>query len=210
MSRKMKVENRMYTVVTPEEYHSNSDLYDSMVGTIAVEVEGYVYPLVKKPNEYGYHPKGAIDTFYVPEDIKEEFNAENITDYNKANNIHDYIEMVNQYNAQEYQVLVNPDNIFTPSISRDDEPQMKALKAAILKKNIDLDKYQDRIGPTYQNDKRLFKGKSITFPKLTNIANAIDLKVTLIIEDAGPNVPNPMGEKIVIDITGGGMYDGDK
>lgn len=203
MSKKIRIKNNMYTVITKEEYYSSKDFYDTMIGTIAIQEGDYVYPLVRRSNEYGYHPGPVIDTFYVPEEEQDLFHKNNITDYTKAENIKQYIEMVNKFSQEEYQVLTSPDNIDIPRISRDDEPVMKILKGAVIKKRIDLDKYQERIGSTYQNDKRLFKGKSITLPKFINIANALDLKVTMTVEDKAPNVANPMGEKIVMELTGG-------
>ena len=83
---------------------------------------------------------------------------------------------------------------------------MKAMKEAINLKHIDIDKYEPRFGPNFNNDKRLLKKDSITFRKLKDVCEALDMKATLKLEDANPNVPNPIGKKIAIDLTG---YDED-
>ena len=37
---------------------------------------------------------------------------------------------------------------------------------------------------------------------MNRINKALDIKATLILEDKSPDVPNPMGKKISIDLTG--------
>ena len=82
---------------------------------------------------------------------------------------------------------------------------MKALKQAITDKHIDLDKYESRFGPNFNNDKRLLRKNSITFGKLRSICDALDIRVTISIEDSAPDVPNPIGRTIIADITGDNM-----
>ena len=50
----------------------------------------------------------------------------------------------------------------------------------------------------------------MTQSKIRNHCNALDIKCTMILEDANPNVPNPMGRTIVIDVTGGNRTEGDE
>jgi len=49
-----------------------------------------------------------------------------------------------------------------------------------------------------------FLGRRISHLKLRSICNALDIKATITIEDAGPDVPNPIGRTIVAELTGGG------
>lgn len=55
----------------------------------------------------------------------------------------------------------------------------------------------------FNNDKRLIKKSSITFGKLRNICNALDIKATLTLEDKDDEVPNPMKTKINVCLTDG-------
>lgn len=55
----------------------------------------------------------------------------------------------------------------------------------------------------FNNDKRLIKKNSITFGKLRNICNALDIRATLTLEDRADDVPNPMGTRIDICLTDG-------
>ena len=102
---------------------------------------------------------------------------------------------------EERTILTTIDNVFAPEIYNNDTPEMKAMKQAILDKHIDLDKYEPRFGPNYNNDKRLLKKSSITFGKLRSICDALDMKVTMTIEDSSPDVPNPIGRSITVDLT---------
>ena len=79
---------------------------------------------------------------------------------------------------------------------------MKGMKEAVIAKNIDLDKYEHRFGSNYNNDKRLFNKNNISLPMIKRLSKALDMKATLILEDASPDVPNPIGKKIVIDVIG--------
>ena len=80
---------------------------------------------------------------------------------------------------------------------------MVGLKKAIIQKHIDLDKYEQRFGDNYNNDRRLLEKDNITLTKLKTFAKALDMKLTLTFEDNGKNVPNPIGEPIRVTVIGG-------
>ena len=86
---------------------------------------------------------------------------------------------------------------------------MKALKTAVLEKRIDLDKYEPRFGSNYNNDKRLFNKNTISLSMTKRLCEALDIKATLILEDKSPDVPNPIGRTIKVDLTGGIPGDGE-
>ena len=81
---------------------------------------------------------------------------------------------------------------------------MIGLKQAVIDKEIDINKYQSRFDQ-FSNDRRKFKNHKISLDKFVSIAKSLDMKATVIIEDSSPNVPNPIGHKIVVDLipTGG-------
>ena len=82
----------------------------------------------------------------------------------------------------------------------EDSNEMKGMKEAVIAKHIDLDKYEHRFGSNYNNDKRLFNKHTISLPMIKRLCNALDMKATLVIEDANSDVPNPIGKKITIDV----------
>lgn len=116
----------------------------------------------------------------------------------------DLINKQEEVKRMESEVLSNSDNLFKPIPKENDSPEMKALKQAICLKNIDIDAYADRFADNFNNDKRLLKGPSITMSKMKSIGNKLDMKITLTISDANPNVPNPIGESITVDVCGYG------
>ena len=87
---------------------------------------------------------------------------------------------------------------------------MVGLKEAVIAKNIDLDKYEQRFGVNYNNDKRLFNRNTITMSKLKTMFDVLDMKATLIIEDKSEEVPNPMGKKIIVDLTTNNSAEGEE
>ena len=79
----------------------------------------------------------------------------------------------------------------------------QAHKAAVINaKNIDIDKYADRFGENFPNDKRKLKDEKITLFLLKRMAECLDMNVDLIISDKSPNVPNPIGIPIKVSLTG--------
>ena len=118
-----------------------------------------------------------------------------------VSNMEELLRKQSQVRDIEKEILTSVDDITTPNISSLDSPEMKIVKQAIIKKHMDINKYADRFGSNFANDKRILKTNSITQKMMKRILSNIDVKATLILEDASPDVANPMGEKIEIVIT---------
>ena len=127
-----------------------------------------------------------------------------------AESLKEAIELQDRLHSAEREILTTVDSVFCPRITDADTPEMKGLKEAVTAKHIDLDKYEQRFGPNYNNDKRLFNRDSITMSKLKMMLNVLDMKGTLIIEDKADDVPNPIGRKIVVDLTENGYDDSEE
>ena len=93
--------------------------------------------------------------------------------------------------------------IYRPPLLETDTAAMRAVKESISAKNIDLDKYKDRFGANYPNDKRKLKDNDITLNMLERICENLDMKVDIIITDMNENVPNPMNKIIKANIIPG-------
>lgn len=203
MNRKGKVNGSIYDVVTIEEYQNNRELYDNKF--TAIEKNGILYPIVKNKNTPGYFNGGGIFGEYIQPDPSqlENYSTNNIIDFNSASSMKEVMEKSVSLRNMEKEILCSSDNKFKPTIDEKDDLEMKALKEAVIAKDIDLDKYESRFGANYNNDKRLFKKNSLSLGKLKTIANALDIKLTLTLEDMNEDVPNPIGRVIKVDITGG-------
>lgn len=210
--RKKAIDGIMYDVISIEEYLRNMPMYSQF---IAITIgNGYVYPIrTRYDNRPGarnlpgaYNITGMI--YYIhpstPSELQE-YSESNMIDFGAAENMRDYIQTKQRLASAERSILTSIDNVFVPEISENDTPEMIALKQAIIEKHIDLDKYEPRFGPNYNNDKRLLKKDGITFGKLRSMCNALDIKVTIKFEDTNPDVPNPIGRVITAELTGDSM-----
>lgn len=199
---KAKIDGAIYDVISREEYVKNPQLYDSQYVAIKGN-DGFIYPIRSRTdNRPGYYTNDAFFFYKQPAvDEYQTYSSQNIINFKNAETLRDIIKTQQKLVSEERTILTTIDNVFAPDIGENDTPEMKATKQAILDKHIDLDKYEPRFGPNYNNDKRLLKKGRITFDKLRAIADALDIKATLILEDKNADVPNPIGRVITVDIT---------
>ena len=199
---KAKIDGAIYDVISREEYVKNPQLYDSPYVAIKGN-DGFIYPIRSRTdNRPGYYTNDAFFFYKQPAvDEYQTYSSQNIINFKNAETLRDIIKTQQKLVSEERTILTTIDNVFAPDIGENDTPEMKATKQAILDKHIDLDKYEPRFGPNYNNDKRLLKKGRITFDKLRAIADALDIKATLTLEDKNPDVPNPIGRVITVDIT---------
>lgn len=202
---KAKINGKIYDILDFNTACKYRDQIDQSVTAIKIEDSNNVLPIRNKTDMLpGVYFSG--DLIFVKEPDcydAEEYSSKNIINFDDAKSLKEIIKKQDELNSLERSILTNPDNIFIPSIGENDSPEMAGLKAAVTKKNIDLDKYAPRFGSNYSNDKRLFNDSTITMSKMKTIMKNLDMKGTLIIEDIDDKVPNPIGEKIVIDLVGG-------
>ena len=207
--KKIVLEDGIYDVVPERDYIMNYIALNSSCKYIAIEKadSSFVYPIrrgVYTPDRPGAYEYGYAVFYYdpvFPKDI-EAYSVVNIIDYSNAHSLRDVIMTSQRIASAESSILTSIDNVFIPEIGPNDTPEMIAFKQAIIYKHIDLDRYEQRFGANYNNDKRLLKKPNITFNKLRDMCNALDIKVTIKLEDMSSDVPNPMGRQIVTEITG--------
>jgi hypothetical protein len=192
----------IYDVIGLDEYYRDPAIYGQY--TAIKGTDGYVYPIRSKTDTRpGFYPTGGLDFFKPPATGSEGnmYSHQNIINFADATSLREVIQTQQKLMSAERSILTTIDNVFAPDIDESDQPEMKAIKQAIIDKHIDLDKYEARFGPNYNNDKRLLRKGNITFGKLRSICNALDIKATLTIEDAAPDVPNPIGRVITTEVT---------
>ena len=211
MNKKKRIGDKIYDVASLEEYTQFKDAFIPQYTAIHDTDTGLVLPI---KNRYDQGPGIVIGhgIAYVDEpdaDEVEVYLDTDIIDFDNCKSIHDMMANQNIVRTLERDILTSPDNIFTPKIFDDDSPEMKALKTAVLEKRIDLDKYEPRFGANYNNDKRLFNKNTISLSMTKRLCEALDIKATLILEDKSPDVPNPIGRTIKVDLTGGVPGDGE-
>lgn len=201
MQSKAKIKNVMYDVCTLEQYTQNPNQY--LKNHTAIVEGEYLYPVLSATQiGPGVHVNpGMISYFQTPTDNIEEYKKENAIRFDDVKDIATMIDKLDAVKKIEDDVLTSADNIFSVKIKPGDTPEMVALKTAVNEKKIDLDKYEHRFGSNYHNDKRLFNKPSISLGMLKRVTSALDMQVTMTIEDA-PDAPNPIGRKIEVQLNG--------
>lgn len=198
---KAKVDEAIYDVLTHEEYYSMRQ--GVLPQFTAIKEEEYLYPIRSKTDTRpGAYPSGPVIFYKDPEtdEQRNEYSVSNIINFSDSKNLKELIQKQNAVRNTERAILTTIDNIFVPEIGENDTPAMKGLKEAIIAKKVDIDKYESRFGANYNNDKRLLRRDSITLQKMESLMGILDMKGTLIIEDADPNVPNPIGRQIIVEL----------
>ena len=208
-----KLEERLMEVVEMDAYLDNPEVYAVGHTAIQTKVKGkdYVFPVRNVTDlRPGSTSRGSNCVMFlrVPEQIPEEFeSARALVDFSDAKTIQDIVEKQNECKQYEREILCNAENIYRPPLLPTDTPAMRGLKDAMISKNFDLDKYQDRFGLNYPNDKRQMNKDDITLKMLRRMAANTDIEVTMTFRDKSPDVPNPMGREITVNITGDGTDD---
>lgn len=205
MNKKAKIDGKIINIVDWDTYNKFGNELDNNYN--GIQVNNCILPLRGKndlrPGIYNDGNNVFYRLKFPDKTDMEDYSPKNIIDFDNASNIKEIIEKQNKLKSMENSILTTADNIFIPQVDPNDSSEMIALKKAVIAKHIDLDKYEQRFGSNYNNDRRLFNKNSITLVKLKSIADALDMKVSLSIEDKDEDVPNPIGSKITVDITGG-------
>lgn len=206
MIKKIIIDDTVYDVIDVETAKHNPSIVDL---NTAIDIgDGYVYPLRNitdsRPGAY-LLSNGQYMEYRGP--CREEYSISRAIDFGNSENIKDLISRQAQLVQQERTILSEVDDVYVAEVTQEDTPHMAALKTAINSKHLDLKKYESRFGSNFNNDIRLLNKHDITMKKLASFAEKLDMTVTLTIEDADSDVPNPIGEKIVANIV---SRDGEK
>jgi hypothetical protein len=205
------IKGETYNVLSYEEFNKSQALWD--IGNIAVvdEINGETYVLPYrgkyedgKSSQPGIYSAGPLN-FEITPNEREEANYKNIPIVTISSNddIQTILEKENVLSKLAEPWITNPDNITQINIKENDEPGMKCLKSAINSKHCDIDRYNQRFGQNFPNDKRQLKNSSVTLKIIDRYCDNLDMEAILTIRDKEPGVPNPMKHPISISLTTG-------
>lgn len=208
MIRKAIIEGKISEVLTIDEYVKRNREDQT---NISVNIDGMILP-VKNKNDDGPGVYNKVLLYQVvkpSEEQSSDYSSEKMIDFNNTNTIKELIEKENRFKSMEKPILTTVNNLYKPIIGPNDSPEMVALKTALLEKNIDLDSYKHRFSsPTqFNNNKYALEEETITSKKFKLLCDVFDLKAKIIIDDKDPDVANPIGREIIVEITGGGEDD---
>lgn len=205
------IKGKSYNVLTFEQYRNSEPLWDSSNIAVIEEKDGdkYILPYrgkyIEKSNlQPGVYSDGSIDFEVFPKG-SEEKNYKNIPIITISSN--DDIETILKKEdvlsklAQPW--ITNPDNITYIPIKDTDKPALKGLKQALNDKRCDMDKYEDKFGDNYPNDKRQLKNDDVTLKIINRYCENMDMEAILTIRDREPGVPNPLGHSVSVSLLTG-------
>ena len=213
--KRATLEGKMVDVVSVDELRKNRDIYET--GNVGIEIQkhtGEEYVLPYRPDNVTCNRPGVYnikDTnndvvgniiVYPDDDVAEDYKPE-VVDLTSASSMEEYIEKQGRLKSLENEILTTPDNIIHPHIGPEDTALMRALKTAIIEKHIDIDKYQDGYGDNFPNDKRKLKDSDISIRLAERHFRVLGIKAEIVLSDASPDTPNPIGKEIKIPITYG-------
>ena len=206
--KKAKINNNFVSVISLDVYRSNPDIYDTNCTAIEFEDLGVVLPVIGKTDKsvgVSVNPSSLFCRVNMPDDKSlPDYSTDNIIDLSKTKDMAELMRQQEVIKDIEYDMLTTVDNVFQPKIGENCSPAMKALKTAVNEKGIDINKYAYRFGSNFNNDKRQYNKDTISMQMLERQCNGLDIKATLILEDASDDVPNPIGHKIIVELTEGG------
>lgn len=208
---KAPINGQTFDIVDYEEYRENLENYGDRTDiAVPIDHNGKQMMLPYRGTYKGttvvpgIYNAGCIDFVVKPE---EGFADKYIPDPNSiiklsnTDDIRDLIMKEDSVKKLDEPFITTPDNITNIPVNSNDQPEMVCLKRALNAKKIDIDKYAARFGDNYPNDKRQLKSKSATLNIIKRYCANCDMEAILILKDAGPNVPNPMGTEIAVSLT---------
>lgn len=193
--KKIKIGNCLYDVIDSDNVQNIHNRYQ--YGEVAVQFGDQVYPYIGKSGTAPGFYATNVGSYIVPSD-DERYSSQNILDFDKCENVKELIQMNQCLKDLENEIINSSTDLYTPKINEEDTPEMIGLREAIIQKKIDIDKYQDRFGASFNNDKRILSNSNnISFQKIKSISDNLDINLTLIIEDK-PGAANPIGKQLSI------------
>ena len=203
------IEGQMCDLVDYDEYVESKDKLDSSTailenykGQNLVLFNRGSYPENGTPVIPGIYDAGCIDIVVYPdEENLSRYIPEKIINISNTTPMKEMLERKETMNRLDEPWITSPDNVTTFTIFEEDKPEMVCLKTALNKKGIDIDKYSNRFGQNFPNDKRQLKNNSATLNIIKRFCQHMDMEALITLRDKNPDVPNPMGVEITMSLT---------
>ena len=169
------------------------------------------YKSMDKPGLYpvsGEQDNNYAFLSYPTEKDKENYTPKgaSLVDFKDADGIQSLMEMTDKLRESTNDYLTcdcTSGNTYKAVMKDTDSPEMRGLKRCITEKHIEIDKYGDKFGANWANDKRKLYDDSITMFLLKRMCTNFDIDVDLVFKDRSPDVPNPMGKTITVNLVPG-------
>lgn len=202
------IDGRIYDVMDKNDF----GWYAYYGDALAINVGDYILPLrtTQISNKPGIYFDGMFYTMVLPTTQEDAltYSTVHLAYFVSADTFKDVVAAKEKLERDEFNHLVSKNNIFTPVIDPiNDKALILGLKMAVTEKQCDINRYAEKFGPDFNNDRRKFACNDITAAKYSSIGTNMDIRTTLIIEDMHPGVANPMGKRIILTWVGDGIHD---
>lgn len=204
------IDGKIYDVMDEKDYGYVPYYGDSL----ALKVNDFILPIrdgrLTAQSKPGVYFNGLFRQYVFPRNEAESFDYSTIhlAYFVTAGTFQEVLAAKEKLEKDEYRHLVSTGHKFAPPVDEiNDSPLMVGLKRSVTEKQCDINRYAEKFGPDFNNDRRKFNGKDITAAKYSSISRNMDIRTTLIIEDMNPEVANPMGNRLVITWVGDGKND---
>lgn len=213
--KKVVMNGKLQNMTTVSDYLRSPNAF-TVNDTVIDMGDGTMLPLISQAgyerNEVGIaiNPNSFINRFNPPKErdmdsynIAVQTEAHSVIDFSDCKNYHDVINKQKALKDVRSELMTNADHISYYPIGDNNTRLMAGLKEAINAKQCDINMYEQNFDGNFLNDIRILNGDSITDKKTIKFGNALDIKVSVKFEDKNPNVPNPMGKVVEVELTGG-------
>lgn len=202
------IDGKIYDVIDQKDF----GYYPYYGDALAVNTGNFILPVrltnqIQKP---GIYCNGIQYKCVYPRTQEEAmiYSTVHLAYFVSADTFKDIVAAKEKLAKDEFNHLISNDNIFTPVIDVvNDSALILGLKMAVTEKHCDINRYAEKFGPDFNNDRRKFACKDITAAKYKSIGSNMDIRTTLIIEDMHPGVANPMGKRLILTWVGDGEHD---
>lgn len=162
-----------------------------------------VYPCAEDTSQHY-----AFLSFPSSEEDKKAYSpdSDHIVNFKDADGIQALMDMTDKLNKSVNMYLesdVSAGNIYRAQLRETDSPEMRGLKMALNEKHMEIDKYNERFGANWANDKRKLNDDNITMFLLKRMCKNFDINVDLVFTDQSSDVPNAMGKTVTINLVPG-------
>lgn len=199
------IDGQFYDLFSYDEYAKMKEYYPG--SAVLEEFNGNKIILPIRENytsitEPGIYRDGCIDfVVYPTEENISNYIPETIIELSNTDAMKDILQRKDTLSRLDEPWITSPDNITIFNICKEDKAEMRCLKTAMNKKEIDIDKYGKRFGDNFPNDKRQLRNNSATLNIIKRFCKHLDMEALLTLRDKNPNVPNPMNCEITVSLT---------
>ena len=177
----VNISGKQFGVFSQEYFNSHMEiLKDDDHCAVEIERNGKTYTLpirtninnINQPGIYSSDGKIAVITYPDPEEECEFMpTGDDVLVFSDHTSLQSLSDAKKKLDENINKLIENVDggDIYKPPLLETDSAEMRAMKECIIAKNIDLDKYKDRFGANYPNDKRKLKDDNITLNMISRM-----------------------------------------